>query len=611
VTKRFLRANGLRLLVRSHQVPHDGRGYEWWHKSSCLTIFSASNYCGEVGNLGAVLLLAEGEDEQLVEHYAPTIPELLLMEAESCSAQDRIKRQAACQKQHRLMRRSASEKMLQEVTRQVQELVVKHKTDLFEYWSDVDTSPRGVFQIPANLWREGCAAILDTSLPWVRLQEAMGVADECGLVHYVNFLTRFRVAFTASYGISAAGWQRAAWCQLMDMLLKADLPLREALAALDPTNDGLVSGVEFAQLLQNCHIGISALRARALLRSVAVHARHQSGTSDSGWDSRAPTVSVWELLGRLQVTLPVSRIKPVDPDMESWAIERLRPLAVAVLADARERFAQTTKHSHAEWPVPKLLAAWFEDVDSDRNGFLEYNEFISALQQIGPALSRAGCPADTASLTKLATYCDVSESGHINYYELLNGLTWQDSLGLELQQDMAESVNAAIYFHMVPVERALRGFDIRSTGHVSPEHFTAALRAVTTAVGSNTGALSRTEISSLVEHLPQHDGLVNYENFLRSFRIVDTLTETRRERVLEAFRQFDQNGDGTFHLADMRRILPMLDPVAWTLENVDSLFKSLGASSGNGAVDYEHFVDWIFSAEGEPEQQRLCQTLQL
>jgi len=392
--------------------------------------------------------------------------------------------------------------------------------------------------------------------------------------------------------------------------LIGDLPLREALAALDPTNDGLVSGVEFAQLVKSCHLGISALRARALLRSVAVHTSHgQPGTDES--KSGLVQVSVWELLGRLQVTLPISCSKKMDPDLESWAVDKLRPLAVAVLADARQRFLPPKVTDDEEWPVPKLLAAWFEDVDEDSNGFLEYNEFIAALQQIGPTLNRGGCPVDTASLTKLAMYCDVLDSGRINYYELLNCMTWQDSLGPELQEDMAESMNAAIYFNMVPVERALRGFDPGSTGHVSPEQFMTALRAVTTALGSNAGGLSRTEISCLVEHLPQHDGLIDYKSFLRSFRIVDTLLAVRRERVLGAFRRFDQDGDGTLHLADMRRILPMLDPVTWTLENVDSLMEALGAGSTNGEIGHEQFVNWIFSTEGEREQQRLCKTLQL
>jgi diadenosine tetraphosphatase ApaH/serine/threonine PP2A family protein phosphatase len=52
-TERFLALNGLKLLIRSHQCPH--AGYEVLHYGQCVTVFSASNYCGYGGNQGAVV----------------------------------------------------------------------------------------------------------------------------------------------------------------------------------------------------------------------------------------------------------------------------------------------------------------------------------------------------------------------------------------------------------------------------------------------------------------------------------------------------------------------------------------------------------------------------
>lgn len=52
VTKRFCTDNGLICVVRSHEMKMDG--YEWHHDKACLTVFSAPNYCGICGNLGAV-----------------------------------------------------------------------------------------------------------------------------------------------------------------------------------------------------------------------------------------------------------------------------------------------------------------------------------------------------------------------------------------------------------------------------------------------------------------------------------------------------------------------------------------------------------------------------
>jgi len=54
VTKRFLENNGLELLVRSHEVKQEG--YEVMHDGKCVTIFSAPNYCDQMGNKGAMMI---------------------------------------------------------------------------------------------------------------------------------------------------------------------------------------------------------------------------------------------------------------------------------------------------------------------------------------------------------------------------------------------------------------------------------------------------------------------------------------------------------------------------------------------------------------------------
>jgi serine/threonine-protein phosphatase 5 len=58
VTERFLNANGLDILVRSHEVKEEGYAVE--HGGRCITVFSAPNYCDQVGNKGAVCRLQKG-----------------------------------------------------------------------------------------------------------------------------------------------------------------------------------------------------------------------------------------------------------------------------------------------------------------------------------------------------------------------------------------------------------------------------------------------------------------------------------------------------------------------------------------------------------------------
>ncbi|XP_047331500.1 serine/threonine-protein phosphatase 5-like isoform X1 [Impatiens glandulifera] len=53
VTKRFLQDNDLDLLVRSHEVKEEG--YEIEHDGKLITVFSAPNYCDQMGNKGAFI----------------------------------------------------------------------------------------------------------------------------------------------------------------------------------------------------------------------------------------------------------------------------------------------------------------------------------------------------------------------------------------------------------------------------------------------------------------------------------------------------------------------------------------------------------------------------
>ncbi|CAG6008361.1 unnamed protein product [Menidia menidia] len=55
VTERFLEQNKLDYIVRSHEVKSEG--YEVTHSGKCITVFSAPNYCDQMGNKGAYIHL--------------------------------------------------------------------------------------------------------------------------------------------------------------------------------------------------------------------------------------------------------------------------------------------------------------------------------------------------------------------------------------------------------------------------------------------------------------------------------------------------------------------------------------------------------------------------
>ncbi|XP_035750327.1 serine/threonine-protein phosphatase 5, partial [Egretta garzetta] len=55
VTKSFLERNRLDYIIRSHEVKPEG--YEVAHDGKCVTVFSAPNYCDQMGNKGSYIHL--------------------------------------------------------------------------------------------------------------------------------------------------------------------------------------------------------------------------------------------------------------------------------------------------------------------------------------------------------------------------------------------------------------------------------------------------------------------------------------------------------------------------------------------------------------------------
>jgi serine/threonine-protein phosphatase 5 len=55
VTENFLKTNDLKLVIRSHEMKEEG--YELEHSGKLITVFSAPNYCDQMGNKGAFIRL--------------------------------------------------------------------------------------------------------------------------------------------------------------------------------------------------------------------------------------------------------------------------------------------------------------------------------------------------------------------------------------------------------------------------------------------------------------------------------------------------------------------------------------------------------------------------
>jgi len=72
VTEKFLKLNNLSLIVRSHEVKDEG--YALDHNGKVITIFSAPNYCDQVGNKGAFIKFGHDMEPKFTTYSAVPHP---------------------------------------------------------------------------------------------------------------------------------------------------------------------------------------------------------------------------------------------------------------------------------------------------------------------------------------------------------------------------------------------------------------------------------------------------------------------------------------------------------------------------------------------------------
>lgn len=74
VTKEFCKSNDLEYIIRSHEVKPEG--YEVMHDGKCITVFSAPNYCDQMGNKGAFITMGSDVKPNFTSYDAVPHPDV-------------------------------------------------------------------------------------------------------------------------------------------------------------------------------------------------------------------------------------------------------------------------------------------------------------------------------------------------------------------------------------------------------------------------------------------------------------------------------------------------------------------------------------------------------
>eukprot|EP01062_Namystynia_karyoxenos_P058348 TRINITY_DN49909_c0_g1_i1.p1 TRINITY_DN49909_c0_g1~~TRINITY_DN49909_c0_g1_i1.p1 ORF type:complete len:977 (+),score=324.34 TRINITY_DN49909_c0_g1_i1:107-2932(+) len=533
ISRNFLAKSNLKMLIRSHQVPEAvdaqgfPRGFEWHHapvpkgfeplspvqQGLVLTVFTASNYCGTVANLGAVVIFRHGQGQrfEVLEHYANDLAYLVDVEKETIDATEQMKRAATSEVQRRTDElRQAAGRMQRDVMERVKSEIVRHKHELFEYWWAVD--PEKDLHVPLEVWKEAMDTIVTSEIDWADMAQKLGVVTDqkLQLVNYTHFLARFQIRFKNKFGLHA-GFRRAITDRAFEALLLADLSMRETFAVLDRNDDGLVSIHEFQTVLESSGVGLTRPQIQALSRTIVAHASHP----DSGG-----RIKIEDFLGRLQLRYRATHAKAADPATE-WVPEFLPRIAKEMLIQQQRLRAQGEMGQVlAGDDRVSMLTEWFHRADKDQTGFLSPEELTAALKLLQCCKEKT--PEELATI---CAYVNVVGNEHINYLEFLNAFHLEDKSGPELAEDVLEYIYRLIHFEFeIPLLRTFRSQDPEHIGRITKQQFQECVQAVNST--RQPPDMTPQQIHCLVDTLSlSEDGTIDYEDWLNSFEIVDTLLD--------------------------------------------------------------------------------------
>ena len=222
MTREFFARNSLAALVRSHQCVD--AGVDVAHGERVYTVFSASNYCGTSGNLGAVLIMRHGCDVP-TETYQWDPREEATMSAPVVS------------------RRKSKEMRKAAAITQATEYIIEHRAALLEYFKRCDGARTGAVSFHA--WAKGLSQVLQVRMDWSRLVGGLvgpaDMDDSCDGVLYEKWLGNFEVELKGG----CKEWQHEVVSKISAAVFQNGGDLARAFAEMDADGSGEISPEEF------------------------------------------------------------------------------------------------------------------------------------------------------------------------------------------------------------------------------------------------------------------------------------------------------------------------------------------------------------------------------
>jgi diadenosine tetraphosphatase ApaH/serine/threonine PP2A family protein phosphatase len=232
VTEKFLEDNKVDLIIRSHEVKDEG--YDFSHDGKVITVFSASNYCGVVGNKGALIVFQPDMGFEIVQFEAKPMRSI---------------------SRYRMRYAQLENDTISQLLRRIAQC----RLGLVDYFRKIEVDG-GITRVQ---WADGLRTVLGVDIPFLEFQGYLGL-PKLGVrgtanspVDYMAFLDRYRLKTYSTpesdgkVGHNDANEAHSAMDRLISLLLSQQYELESLFRYLDANGDGKISVAEFTEGLRS------------------------------------------------------------------------------------------------------------------------------------------------------------------------------------------------------------------------------------------------------------------------------------------------------------------------------------------------------------------------
>jgi protein phosphatase len=580
MTTKFCMQNRLRFVVRSHQVPHDGHGYMKQHEGRCVTIFSASNYCGNGGNYGAVLALASEHfpKYEIYEHFAAPLEEM----PELLGVGDW---QGVTNEQQKSSQTDSSNSRWEKELERMIMAIIEKKPNLWVHLIDMSM---GNF-ISLDEWEDMMTELVEGQHPWKEAAKHWGLVTVDNKLEMGRFLRRWVVSVDSEqYAAFLAGAVK----HVYEAILKLELDVEATMKLFDSNGDGQIELKEVRQVLGMFDLGLTHSQLDRLTGQIflAVAGNQREQTSDAEpirissqeffsrfclvyktstelekWMedalgeiaklvSRTPAQDLVSDLDRaataIQKTFRGSQARKEVDSLKNSADPSPKPrasiLGRSATSSTKEAKSssnlapntfQTSQHRQKSVgsAMPKMQTL-FSALDVSQDGILSCEEFVKGFSKVKGVqdIVVGGENLTPERILKIAQKIDTTGNGSINYLEFLQAFETSGAGQQDIGDTLGEDITTLLFRHRLAIRMGSLYLDEEASGKIRAEDFAKVLQGINSVLARPEKTITNTQIELLVEALSgdddnevEADRLIDYDALMRSFVVVDTEDDRR------------------------------------------------------------------------------------